>query len=155
MLQDCQLILVLINDPLMSTPSLKREENDPWPVVQHGMLCVRVVLVLKKWVEVTPTWMLWTVRNYLLLYCSANYVTCWCSQHFLLHGAAMLSFHLHKQWYAIQHWWFSLCHHDGSDRVTSIRPTIKSVSLPTTSTEPSDLAASLIAVETIRASASD
>ena len=38
--------------------------------------------------------------------------------------------------------------YDGSDRVTSI--TSKSVSLPTTSTELSDLAASLIAVEHMR-----
>ena len=39
-LQACPLILVLINHHLMSTTSLKREENDPWPVVQHGILCV-------------------------------------------------------------------------------------------------------------------
>ena len=32
-MQACQLILVLISHPLMSTPSLKREENDPWPAV--------------------------------------------------------------------------------------------------------------------------
>ena len=43
--------------------------------------------------------------------------------------------------------------YNGSDRVTRI--TSKSVSLPTTSTELSDLAVLFIAVETTRASASD